>query len=84
MSKKWGCFFLNYYKTITAFFRIFTEKSGHYKFFLIMTALLIQFFHILYSLTGGIFLFDLPVPKSLFLILYSIYNSKSLINFPLM
>ena len=68
MSKKWGRFFLKYYKTITS------KKQPLY-FFLIMAALIIQFFHILYSLTGGIFLFDLPVPKSLFYFIFDITQS---------
>ena len=40
--------------------------------FLIMAVLSIQFYHIFNSLTGGIFHFDLPVPKSLFYFIFDI------------
>ena len=48
-----------------------TEKQPLY-IFLIMAVLFIQFYHIFNSLTGGIFHFDLPVPKSLFYFIFDI------------
>lgn len=55
--------------------RMFTyhqQKNSHYIFYLIMAVLFIQFYHIFNSLTGGIFHFDLPVPKSLFYFIFDI------------